>query len=509
MSYNPYHFYRPETIANEVTTRKSIAELNLLKGFDLNDIVIRFGQANDEPNFETLLQNQHTESFQDDRPFTWRTIGKPIRRCELKEARLEDGTVITATGNNVGIGAEMFYLVFRTKMFHKSEILIGPLRSNYQMRVEEEPISEGSDTVYAVRLMAGAEYGIPRDLLQPGTPFTYDFSAMESEEGTPHGGIRSSTPAMDRSEWTIISKAKKFTGRADRQQALCVDLEVVKADGSRGVIKSWFDWESETCRQEWMMEKANARLFARSNRNSNGTYLNFGESGHVIREGDGLIAQMERGHYAEYNDFNANFSLDPMINALSNIVEEGKIPFNQRQWVVVTGMRGMSQASNWIKSQTHGWEQLQLDASSLGIINKVSNPAHSVSLGFGAQFTAFRAPNGIVLNFMVDMSLDSRTRNMEPGPDGMGVMSSYVYYILDLGNSSEPNIVNCKITDTTGEDEWSYVLGLRNPWGFKTPGNIKAHNRDSSEMAIMSTIGNYIRDPYRCFIYKPAGYVLG
>lgn len=218
---------------------------------------------------------------------------------------------------------------------------------------------------------------------------------------------------------------------------------------------------------------------------------------------------MERGHYAEYNDFGVNFSLDPMINALSNIVEEGNIPFNQRQWVVVTGMRGMMQASNWIKQQSHGWTELQIDAAALGIVNKVSNPANSVSLGFGAQFTSFRAPNGIVLNFMVDMSLDSRTRNMEPGPDGMGVMSSYVYYILDLGNTSEPNIVNCEIRDTAGENEWHYVLGLRNPWGFKVPGNMSAHLRDSSEMGIMATIGNYIRDPYRCFVYKPAGYVLG
>jgi hypothetical protein len=495
-------------VAEEITTRKSIAELNLLKGYEINDWVQKFGTVNDEPNFETLLSSQKTEFFPDDRPISWHTIGKPVRQCDLKEARLEDGTVINANSGMIGKGGTRFYLVYRTKMFHKSELLIGPMRSLYQFRIDEEPISEGSDTVYAVRLMAGADTGCPADLLLPGTPFTYDFAPMESEQGTPHGGIRAQTPAMDRTEWTVISKAKSFTGRADRQQAFLVNVELADANGNKGVYKSWFDYESEIFRREWEREKTNAKLFARSNRNSNGTYLTVGESGHVIKEGDGLIVQMDRGYYAEYNDFN-NFSLEGMVDALSDIVEEGQIPFNKRKFVVVTGLRGMTQASNWIKNQTNGWTQLEVDAAALGIINKVSNPAHDVSLGFGAQFTSFRAPNGIVLNFMVDMSLDDRNRNMEPGPDGKGVMSSYVYYILDLGNGGESNVVNCRVQDTMFEDEYAYVLGLRNPWGFKTPNNMRAHLKDESEIGVMSTMGGYIRDPYRCFIYKPAGYVLG
>lgn len=507
--FRPYVFTRPQTIATEVTHRKHLAALGLLKDIEIPDIIERFGTANDDVNFDTLIKNQKTEEFDDDRPFSWTTIGRKLKRAELKEARTIDGTPITENSGNIGQGGEHFYLVFRTKLFHFGEILIGSQRSHYQMQIMQQPISEGSDTVYEVQLVTGNDTGIPAYLLLAGENFTYEYSLAENEGSNPRGGIRNQTLSRDRSEWTTIRKDKEFTGRADRQQAFLVDIPVVGADGKKGIYQSWFDLESETFRQEWKEEKSRVRLFARSNRTANGLYLNLGESGNVEKQGDGFIAQIERGNVGEYNGFGKYFSLDPMIDMLTKAVIEGKVPLNRRKWVVVTGAYGMKQASQWIKSQTKGWTELEVSAQSLGIINRVSNPNESVALGFGAQFTTYRAPMGIELNFMVDMQLDDPDRNMEPGPDGVGTMSSYVYYIMDLGNDAFPNFVNCKIRDTKFEDDFFYVIGARNPWGIQLPNNVRSHAKDTSSIGVLATFGGYVRDPYRCLVYKPAGYVLG
>lgn len=510
--FRPYLFKRPQTIATEVTHRKHLAALGMIHDIDTNEVIQRFGTQYDDVNFDTLIKNQETKYYDDDRPFTWETIGRKLKRAELKEARKIDGTVISSSNvgsvGNIGTAGEHFFLVFTTKLFHFGEILIGRQRSHYQMQIVQQPISEGSDTVYEVQLVTGNDTGISPDLLLPGEWFTYEYSLAESEGSNPRGGVRSQTMSKDRSEWTTIRKDKEFTGRADRQQAFLVDIPVV-IDGKKGYFKSWFDVESEEFRREWTEEKSRVRLFARSNRTASGLYLNLGESGNVEKQGDGFIAQIERGNVGEYNTFGKYFTLEPMIDMLTKAVIEGKVPLNRRKWVVVTGSYGMDQASKWIMSQTKGWEHIEVDAAQLGIINKVASKDTDVALGFGAQFTTYRAPNGITLNFMVDMQLDDPDRNMEPGPDGRGTMSSYVYYIMDLGNDGFSNFVNCRIKDTAFEDEYFYTIGARNPWGIKLPGNVRSHAKDMSAIGVMGTFGGYVRDPYRCLVYKPSGYVLG
>lgn len=510
-TFRPYQFTRPQNIATEVTHRHHVAALGYLKDIEIPEVIQSFGTENDDVNFDTLISNTKTELFDDDRPFTWQTVGRKLKRCELKEARDINGVVINDeyASSNVGQGGEHFFLVFRTKLFHFGEILIGSQRSHYQMQIMQQPISEGSDTVYEVQLVTGNDTGIPKSLLAAGENFTYEYSLAESEGSNPRGGIRMQTTSRDRSEWTTIRKDKEFTGRADRQQAFLVDIPVVSSTGQKGVYHSWFDLESETFRQEWKEEKSRVRLFARSNRTASGLYLNLGESGNVIRQGDGYIAQIERGNVGEYNTFGDDFTLDPMVDMLTKAVIEGKLPLNKRKWVVVTGSYGLMQASKWIMKQTQGWQNISVDAKTLGIMNSVSSNDTSVALGFGAQFTTFRAPNGIELNFMVDMQLDDPDRNMEPGPDGRGTMSSYVYYIMDLGNDAFPNFVQCKIRDQKFEDEFFYVIGARNPWGITLPNSVRSHGKDSSSMGVLATFGGYVRDPYRCLVYKPSGYVLG
>lgn len=95
----------------------------------------------------------------------------------------------------------------------------------------------------------------------------------------------------------------------------------------------YVDWEVE---QQFSEYKNNALAFGRSNRNSNGEYLNIGKSGNAIRTGAGLYEQMEVANTFYYNDF----SLKLLEDALYEL-SASKLDFGDRYFLIRTGERGM------------------------------------------------------------------------------------------------------------------------------------------------------------------------
>lgn len=497
-----------------VTQRKHIAEIFAKQPIMLNDIVVRAFTANNGYLFSTFLK-EHTavREFDSDDEYTWRLMSSFYKNIPLLEARDEDGTVITAAhADGIGRNGALIQLVFPEAYFADGEVIVGELNEYYQFRIIDEPTMEGPNAVYTVELMAGGQEGCPAERLLPGEKFSWEFAPVESELSRKAGGIRKHVPTTMRNEWTTIRKYHKFTGAADKQQRLDINIPLIRtnAQGKQEstVVKSWFDNESWIFAQEWEREKERARFFSRSNRNVNGSYLNHGKSGNVIKEGDGLMAQMLYGNTHYYNDFNENFSIDGLANAIYNICEQGNVPMSERTFIVLTGQRGLIQVNKAINKLSNGFMSANsgftANADSLGIIQKVNSEAHQTALAFGAQFVEYRGANGLVLKFVWEPSLDDRERNKIPGPNNQGVLSSYAYYIFDLGTSADPNMYLCKVKGV--EDTFKYRIGMRNPFGI-TNGNVINYDEDSAEIHVMTTLGACILDPTRCLAYLPAGLV--
>ncbi|MCF0115725.1 MAG: hypothetical protein HUJ56_10245 [Erysipelotrichaceae bacterium] len=437
--------------------------------------------------------------------YTWDLTGSFYKDIPLIEARNETGAVIGASDNNVGLGASTIYLVFPEEYFHKGETLIGE-RTHYHFRIMDDPIHENKNVVYECELLAGAETGIPGAELQPGKRFSYTYAVVEDQLSREVGGIRANTSTTLRNSWTTIRKDKKFTGAADDQQRMDISMTVTDEKGKDRVINSWFDNEFWIFTQEWENEKEFARLYSRSNRNSNGSYLNVGVSGNVLKEGDGIYAQMEYGNTHYYNNFNDDFDIEGLTDAIYSLFERSGIPFNQGTILIATGNRGMAQASKAIDKLTNGWTKASgwtVNADGLGIVKPTKNAAHPTSLQFGYQFTDYIAPNGLHIAFFLDRALDDRRWNKLEGPNGKGVLSSYAYYIFDLGAQGNQNMYICKPKGQQYADYYRYILGMRNPFGLT--GNIISSTEDASSVHTMTTLGAYIADPTRCMMYLPAG----
>lgn len=492
-----------------VTQRKHIAEIFAKQPVMLNDVVVRAFTANNGYMFSTFLK-EHTSvrEFESDEEYTWKLIGSTYKNIPLVEARVNGTT--TTEGETYGVAGEPIELVFAEQYFAYGEVIVGEMNEYYQFRIISEPVYEGSNVVYTVELMAGAETGCPGERLQPGERFSVEFAPVESELSRKVGGIRKAVPTNMRNEWTTIRKYNKFTGAADKQQRLDIDIPMIRTNANgkeeRAVVKSWFDNESWIFATEWEREKERARMFSKSNRNSNGGYYNFGASGNVIREGDGIMTQMLYGNTHYYNDYGPNFDIKGLANHIYDICEQGNVPIDKRTFIVLTGSRGMIQANEAILRETSGFAKsgFTYDASNLGVVAKTNNNVHQTALAYGAQFVEYRAANGLVLKFVLEPSLDDRERNKILGPNNQGVLASYAYYVFDLGTSSEPNMYLCKIKGE--EDTWRYKIGMRNPWGIKND-NIISHDEDSSEVHVMTTLGACILDPTRCLAYLPSGLV--
>lgn len=310
-----------------------------------------------------------------------------------------------------------------------------------------------------------------------------------------------------RNEFTTIRKYHKYIGAADKQLKLetAIPLERYDANGKaqQATVKSWFDNETWIYNKEWQEEKNRWMMFGRSNRNANGSYFGWDKSGMVERHGDGLIPQ---GMYSGVTYYNS-FSIKAFADAIYARFDQGSIPFSERHIVAVTGSWGLVQVNEAIAKETSGFmgamTGMTVNADALGIVNKVSaQDGINNALGFGAQFTQWRGANGLVIDFVCDPALDDKTYNKIPGFNGNGVLSSYAYFVFDLGSDAEPNIFKCKVEGS--EDITKFRIGLRNPFGISN-NNIINYDEDSAEIHSFAQFGALIKDSERVLIYMPTG----
>ena len=183
--------------------------------------------------------------------------------------------------------------------------------------------------------------------------------------------------------------------------------------------------------------------------------------------GNGIMAQMEPGHTTYYSQF----SIDDFVDSLQVIYENGNVPISERKLVVITGQRGMIQVSKAINTTSNGFVRtgingltMEASATDLGLISKTNSEVNKYALQYAeGQYTKYIGPNGIEIEFVLDASLDDPVRNKLVGINGKGKLSSYAYYVFDMGSQNEPNIYRCKLTNSQYSDYMRYMLGMRNP----------------------------------------------
>lgn len=447
------------------------------------------------PTLETLLSQFPTKSFDNDEEYWWDIIGSSRRNIPLLEARNEDGQVVTADSGMVGAGTAPFYLVFGEDWFSDGEYIVGNLNEVYQFRILGDPKFEGTNAVYKVELAGGNTEGVPAERLLNGEKFSIEAAFVESEMSRKVGDIHFAAPASMRNEFSHIRLQHKVAGNKLNRK-LAVGVPVLR-DGKRTTINMWMHWIDFEFERQFSEYKNNALAFGRSNRNSNGEYMNIGKSGYEIKTGDGLYAQMEVANTQYYN----KFSIKLIENALYDL-SAGKLGMGERTFLLRTGEKGAEQFHKAVMQEVSGWQTFQLNGDALGVVKKTSSNIHSNALSAGFQFVEYLGPNGVRLKVEVDPYYDDKVRNKISHPEG-GPAFSYRYDIMDIGTMEQPNIFKCVIKDQP--ERRGYQWGpFANPFTGQTNNMYSSYDEDSAVMHKKADFGICVLDPTRTMSIIPS-----
>lgn len=454
---------------------------------------------------DTLLNSLPTKEFENGEDYVWDVVGSTDRVIPLVECRDENGVVVdTSHTGNVGVGTAPFYLVFAEHWFFDGETIEGNLGNRYPLRILGDAREEGTNYVYKVETMGGLTDGVPVERLLPGEQFTYGAAFVEGGLSRKVGGIRHAVPVSMRNEWSHIRIHHKVSGdMMDDKLAIAVPISDLTNDGYKvRMVNTWMlnvDFELEKTFRDY---KNYAWAFGRSNRDKNGEYKNFGKSGDVIRTGAGLYEQIEMGNIVWYNDFSIKLIEDALYDMFA-----GKTDFKERKVTIRTGEKGGMLFQKAAMRDGSGWKSMfDYDANALGLVTKTTNAAapHGGALRVAVpQVTEFVAPMGVAITLDIDQSYDNiHTYGYKVMHPLGGPASSYIFDILDLGSSVNPNIQKCKIAGHP--EEWrGYEAGMRNPFTGAWNNDHMSNDEDAAVIHKMADSGIVVWDPTRTMRIMP------
>ena len=486
-----------------VTKKTHISSIFGTKTQKVNGVMVELLAAKYGKTLDTMLSSLPVKEFENGEEYIWDVVGSTEHLEALVECRDQDGVVVTAsTTDNVGAGTQPFYLVFNNPWFFKGETIEGNLGNRYPLRVLDDPKEEGTRYVYKVETTAGITDGVPAERLLPGELFSYGAAFVEGGLSRKVGGIRHAIPVTMRNEWSHIRIHHKVSGDM-MDDKLAISMPLRDDRGNIRQVGSWMlnvDFELEKTFRDY---KNYAWAWGRSNRNKNGEYTNIGVSGDAIRTGSGLYEQMENGgNTVYYNDF----SLKIIEKALYDLFG-GRTDFNERSVILSTGELGGMLFQKAALADGSGWKAaFDFNGDNLGLMKKTTNAAApwggAISVAV-PQVTEYIAPMGIKITLDIDQSKDNINQSgyKLTHPLG-GPVSSYIFDILDMGSSVNPNIQKCKIKGHP--DEWrGYEAGMRNPFTGAWNNDCMTNDEDAAIIHKMADSGIVVWDPTRTMRIMP------
>lgn len=255
------------------------------------------------------------------------------------------------------------------------------------------------------------------------------------------------------------------------------------------------------------------------------TSFQWGKGGEVnvsgrrkVRLGLGLYEQLRTGNRIPYPKGRLN--LDLIDSAIANLYRGTGIPVDQRDTTLSCGSGFMNEISKLI--------ELKALSKNIGIINSdqlgIIGGRDPMNLTFGYRFTSLRFPNGGMVHFELDTSLDTEygLRNMD-GLAGEFPDYSYSAMILDVTDARATNsakkfreadarnaddlnkdanvyLVKPRAAD---EDYWGYLGGTVSPFGLKrTKGLVTSSSRPGYGIFAYNFGNVWIKDPSRTLLIE-------
>jgi hypothetical protein len=346
--------------------------------------------------------------------------------------------------------------------------------------------------LYKVQLVTGdSTLFCPSSLLLPGVKFVKLFSVVEqtlSQRGS--NSINFSSPFRMQNRCSMIRSEYMVPGNMiNKGENAPLGFYFIDAVGKRHT--TWIGKLDYDHMVQFKRQKAMLQLYGRQNKTSQNTYAMRGESGYEIKMGSGIYEQISPSNIHFYN----TFDLDVLSDILMSL-SVGKLPEDQRNFVLGTGEYGMRQFHKAVETMSVAYAPNRTEARISG---------KGFEMGYGGQFVKYGFINGIQVTLMHIPFLDDPSLGSPVHPDG-GLVSSYEYVIMDFGTQQgKPNIQKVKVRNQ--EDIYKYIPGLRDPFSANnamTKPGMTTSKVDGYEVLRASVMGVKVHNPMRMARFIPS-----
>lgn len=466
-----------------LTTENHLGAMYALKPQVIDEMIDRIYAVNlggdDIVSFLKKFPKKYIES---DQPFSWFLQGADEKNYALINYYNDD---LSTQPSRPGIAGAVIAMIFAERAFEATDVIVGEKPDLYKLRVVRDPERYGAGWVHFCELVTGNEnLYVPAADLAEGTRWSKDYSLVEQTLSKRGGGVTHTSPFKMENTMSMIRKQYEVPGNMIRQ-GKNAPLAFSFRDADGNIQTQWIKKLDFDFMAQFRRERARMLVYGNSNKRADGSYANIGESGYEIRAGYGLYEQMSPSNVFYYSTFDIDWLTEVAIG-----LSVGKLPEDQRRFVLSTGEYGMFQFHRAVETKASAWtpnfSQDRITISG----NKMS---------YRGQFLEYRAVNGIVFELMHDPRKDDPVRNKIMHPEG-GLASSREMDLFDFGTASgEPNI---QLVALEGDEEiYRYIPGLRDPYSpynNQTQPGMAASPVDGYEVHRAYIGGVYIKNPMRC-----------
>lgn len=390
----------------------------------------------------------------------------------------DSATTSAAATTTAGIGNSPIYLGLEERYFGPGAILSFD-NYRFQVRVSGTPYQDGSAWVYECYVAdAGSGAYIPGEYLLPGRQVSRIGSAYE-EYSDEADILNYQTPFKMKNNLMTMRLSYDITG-----DAYSTVLAIALTDPETGKKSYlWSDYQYWLALREWKKREEYQLLFAKSNRNTDGTYSNKGTNGRPVAISAGLFEQISPANTRYYTTLTTELLEDYLFDLCYNMLGT-----NERKFVALTGEMGMREFDRLLKEKV----------ANMQLIDTKFITGNGQELTLGGQFTTYKMTNGIELTLKKCALFDNMEMFRQLHPLSGKPLMSYTFLFLDLGmRDGQANIV--KVCRKGREFVQWCTGGSVLPSGYGNSINtLRSNSRDGYQVHFLGEEGIMVRNPLAC-----------
>ena len=418
----------------------------------------------------------------ENREFEWSVMIDSEHAINIRWAKANGQEITSANYSSVTPGAngQPIFLALEEKWFGPGAILSFD-DYKFQVRVSGTPYQDGSAWVYECYVVdqSNAAY-IPGEFLLPGRQVSRMGSAYE-EYSDEADIIGYQTPFKMRNQLQTLRLSYDITG-----DAYSTVLAIALKDPESGKTSYlWSDYQYWIALREWKRREEKELLFAKGNRQQDGTYNLKGTNGRYVAKMSGLFEQISPANVRYYTTLTAELLEDFLFDLCYNLLGT-----NERKFIALTGEMGIREFDRILKEKV----------ASFNMIDTVFVTGSGQNLTLGGQFTTYKMTNGIELTLKRCALFDNMEIFRQLHPLTGKPLMSYTFLFVDLGQrDGQANVV--KVCRKGREFVQWFTGGSVAPNGYANSiTTMRSNSRDGYQVHFLGEMGIMLRNPLSCGI---------